>query len=140
MPRFPPTAIFIPAFSAISASKVVTVLFPFEPVIATIGALAYRANSSISPTISTPAALAAAISGKRGSMPGLNTIISACFIQSRSKPPVLTTTSGYSCCSTLNDGGNALVSIMATSISWCTKNLAHDNPVLPNPMIRQFVC
>ncbi|MNW09928.1 hypothetical protein D3C71_2070360 [compost metagenome] len=40
VPRLPPTATFLPAAAAISPTRVVTVLLPLEPVMATIGALA----------------------------------------------------------------------------------------------------
>ena len=40
VPKLPPTCTRFPAVAAISASIVVTVLLPFEPVIAITGALA----------------------------------------------------------------------------------------------------
>ena len=58
-PKLPPTATFLPAFSAISPINVVTVLFAFEPVIATIGLSVARRNTWISLMTGMPLAIAA---------------------------------------------------------------------------------
>ena len=62
-----------------------------------------------------PASRAALISAKRGSTPGLNTIVSHLSIQSLIKPPVLTNTSGSLFFNVVNSGGCSRVSIMATA-------------------------
>ena len=49
IPILPPTYVFKPAKRVISATIVVTVLLPFEPETAIIGACAFWQNNSISP-------------------------------------------------------------------------------------------
>ncbi|MNY48184.1 hypothetical protein D3C86_1834960 [compost metagenome] len=67
----PPTATFLPAAAAISPTKVVTVLLALEPVMATIGALAWRTNRSISPDSLTPRAAASCSAVVASGRPGL---------------------------------------------------------------------
>lgn len=91
-------------------------LLPLEPVIAITGALALRANNSISPTISTPRARASAINGSRREIPGLTTKQVARLNASELKPPIKTAISGYVCCNSSNAGGCSRLSVIATSI------------------------
>ena len=60
-----------PAAAAISPTRVVTVLLALEPLIATIGAFALRANRSMSPDSFTPRAAAACRAGVARARPGL---------------------------------------------------------------------
>ncbi len=85
----PPTPTLSPACSAIKPTNVVTVLLPLEPVIATTGALASRANNSMSPIISTPAACAACKAGVANATPGLAIIKDAEHKISGSSGPVI---------------------------------------------------
>ncbi|MNF88967.1 hypothetical protein D3C84_714720 [compost metagenome] len=71
VPRLPPTATRLPAAAAMSPTRVVTVLFALEPLMATIGAFALRANSSMSPDNFTPRAAAACRAGVARARPGL---------------------------------------------------------------------
>ncbi|MDT4876991.1 hypothetical protein FQZ97_1124760 [compost metagenome] len=67
----PPTATRLPAAKAMSPSRVVTVLLALEPVMATIGALALRLNSSISPESLVPRRAASCSAGVARARPGL---------------------------------------------------------------------
>ena len=88
-----------------------------------------------------PCSCAILISGKRGSMPGLNTMVSLRSIQSFTKPPVWTNTSGNSVCNVAKAGGLSRVSITATIWPCSTRKRAQDNPVWPKPMIKNvFAC
>lgn len=71
VPRLPPTATRLSAATAISPTRVVTVLFALEPVMATIGAFASRAKRSMSPEMRTPFAAACTSAGVRSDKPGL---------------------------------------------------------------------
>ncbi|MNN81513.1 hypothetical protein D3C81_1983460 [compost metagenome] len=67
----PPTATRLPAAAAISPTRVVTVLLALEPVMATIGALAWRVNSWISPDNLVPRRAASCSAGVARARPGL---------------------------------------------------------------------
>ena len=125
-----------------AATSDVTVLLPFEPVIATTGASAARANSSMSPTIGTPRAAAARSAGSRTDTPGLTTISAAVSNTGASKPPHRISTSGNSDSTAARHGGCSREST-ATILRpgspapsgrpgparWRT----HESPVAPSP-------
>ena len=93
-----------------------TVLLPLEPVIAITGALALRANNSMSPKISAPRTRASAINGSRNEMPGLTIKHVARLKASELKPPTNTAISGYASCNSSYAGGCSRLSVTATSI------------------------
>ena len=86
----PPTNAGKPAAVMISPASVVVVVFPFDPVMATIGPGRNRAASSISPITLSPMSSACTNDGASTGTPGLTTIRS-CPRNVRSPcPPVST--------------------------------------------------
>ncbi|MNE35790.1 hypothetical protein D3C80_1295680 [compost metagenome] len=94
VPRLPPTATRLPALAAISPTRVVTVLLALEPLMAMIGALAWRANSSMSPDRATPRAAACCSAGVDNARPGLTYSSLARQRKSTSSSPQRTSTCG----------------------------------------------
>ncbi len=133
MPRLPPTATVRPAAAAISPTKVVTVLLALEPVIATMGALASRANSSMSPDSLTPRAAASCNAGVLTASPGLTSSSLAVQRKSTSSSPQRTCTSGYSAFSVASSGGFARVSTTANGSPRRARWRTRDMPLLPRP-------
>ena len=87
---FPPTSVGSPPAVRISPVSVVVVVFPFDPVMATIGPGRNCAASSISPITASPIARACTSIGASTGTPGLTTIRS-CPRNVRSPcPPVST--------------------------------------------------
>src|SRR5690554_349393 len=133
MPKFPPTATCSPAVRAISPTRVVTVLLPLEPVMATMGALAYWRNRSTSPRMATPACLACWIAGNSRLSPGLTSNWSAWVRKSPSRGPRRTSTWGSSAFNSSSPGGAKRVSTTANGRPLPARKRAQDNPVLPSP-------
>ncbi len=104
---------FRPARSAIRPTRVVTVLFPFVPVIPTTGASTARANISMSPTISSPRARASKKKGSASEIPGEATTYAAFSSKRTSSPPTLTGISGNSSRRRASSGGSVRVSVIA---------------------------
>src|SRR5690554_5065118 len=118
-------------------TRVVTVLLALEPVIATIGASASRANSSMSPTTLTPASMAALIAGVAKAIPGLTISSPALLSSSASSSPRCRSAMGAKRLSLSRPGGLARVSQTANGISRPARYRATDRPVAPSPtMIR----
>ena len=109
----PPTPTFFPAHLAISPTMVVTVLLPFDPVMAIIGTLTEQANKSISLIIFEPLATALTIDFSVSATPGLTTKWVATLKAASSKPPVKTGVSGITSKKASINGGLARLSVMA---------------------------
>src|SRR3990167_3938081 len=118
VPRLPPTATFLPAAAAISPTKVVTVLLALEPVMAMIGALAKRANRSMSPESLTPRLTAACSAGVAMARPGLTSNSLARQRKSTSSSPQRTSTCGNCSRKVASSGGLARVSTPAKAKPW----------------------
>src|SRR5690554_1912935 len=118
-------------------SRVVTVLLALEPVIATIGASASRANNSMSPTTLTPASMAALIAGVAKAIPGLTINSPALLNNAASSSPKCRSAMGAKRLSLSSPGGLARVSQTANGKSRPARYRATDRPVAPSPtMIR----
>jgi len=73
-PMLPPTSVGIPAEARISPSRAVVVVFPLEPVTASMLPSRKRAASSSSPIMGMPKLRTWASSGVSSGTPGLTTI------------------------------------------------------------------
>ena len=96
------------------ATSVVTVLLPLVPVMPTTGASAARANSSTSPTISSPSRRAAAKKGSSRDTPGEATTHTASSSRRGVEPPRLTGIAASSAASCASCGGASRVSVTAS--------------------------
>ena len=130
-PRFPPAPTRTPARRAISARSDATVLFPLEPVTATIGASAARAKSSTSPAIGTPRAAATRNAGSRTETPGLTTISAAAPNSEASNRPQRISTSGNSDSTAARRGGCSRESTAIMRPPKPARWRMHDSPVSP---------
>ena len=131
----PATTVSRPAARHSAAVSAVTVVLPFDPVIASTfcsGGSA-RAKSSMSPTSSAPRATAAAIAGWSRRTPGLIAIRSAPANVASSNVPTMSGTSGSVAASSAALGGCARVSATRTRAPWRTRYFARDIPVSPSP-------
>src|SRR3990167_840689 len=133
VPRLPPTATRLPAAAAISPTRVVTVLFALEPVMAMIGALALRANNSISPDIFTPRAAACCNAGVARAKPGLTSSSLARQRNATSSSPQRKSTCGNSARKVASSGGLARLSATAKGRPWRARKRTRDMPLLPRP-------
>src|SRR6266481_521597 len=133
----PPTSVLIPPALRISPASVVVVVFPLEPVIATIGPGRCRAASSISPMTGSPAPRACTSGGASTGTPGLTTIRSWPRNVRSPWPPVSTVMPwssriGISSRSWSGD----LVSETVTRAPRSLRNRAAATPDLPSPTTR----
>ena len=102
----------MPAASAIAPTSAVTVLLPLLPVMPMTGALAARANSSMSPISSTLEAFSAAMNGSSSGTPGETTAKSNCeYGSGAANEPIWNQPCGSSARSTSMPGGSARESV-----------------------------
>ena len=132
-PRLPPAIARRPAAFAIKPTSVVTVLLPFVPVIAAVGACASRANSSMSPMMGMPRTAALIKNGSRSETPGDTMTCAAPSSSDSSNAPKLTCAPGASRSSAGASGGVGLLSVTAKFKPRACRYRAHDNPVRPRP-------
>src|SRR6516225_600740 len=134
VPMFPPTNVGIPPLASTSPASVVVVVFPFEPVIATIGPGICRVANSISPITGSPDARACSRGGASKGTPGLTTIKS-CPRNVRSPCPPVSTVIPWSRSrgiSSRNWSGD-LVSETVTRAPCSFRNNAEATPDFPSP-------
>ncbi len=119
----PATTVESPAERHNALVSAVTVVLPFEPVIARVlwpGGSA-RAKSSMSPTISAPRATAAAMPGESTDTPGLIAMRSAPANVASVNSPVTRGICGNSVVRRGANGGVARVSTTRTDAPWRTR-------------------
>ena len=137
----PATMVFKPAALQISPTKVVTVVLPFDPVIAITLAFLGRccANNSISPITLIPCLIAACTAGSCNETPGLITINSAASNVAASKTPVCTLISGMRFITLSTSGGFSRESATDNKAPWLLSQCKADKPVSPRPSTSTFL-
>ena len=135
VPIFPPTNVFKPLpFERISPIKVVVVVFPFDPVIATMSPWRNFDASSISPITGWPNALAWMMGSASMGTPGLMTIRSWLWNVRSPWPPVSTVIpSSSSAGISWRRWSSDFASETVTWAPWAFKNRAEATPERPNP-------
>src|SRR5690606_27922240 len=140
-PMLPATTVRAPLALHIEPAIIVTVLLPFEPVMATTRERASfaRANNSTSPTTGKPRSSACLTCDSRSATPGLIATSSIPSKLDARKGPASRRTSGSSAASRAPLGGSVRESATRTRAPCRTSQRAMDRPVAPRPSTSTFL-